>query len=632
MPNDLVHRFTRTGNRSTTQLMIDDPFIGYRLGNFRLERLLGRGGMAQVYYGWDEGLHRPVAIKIIDARFRSDPTYAARFVQEARAIATWRHENILQVYYADQHEGLYYFVMEYIDGPDLAQIMRQYADDGELMPHEDVLWIGRAIADALDYAHAKQVIHRDVKPSNVMVAKDRRVVLADFGLAMDVQQGSIGSAFGTPHYIAPEQARHSADAVPKSDLYALGVILYEMLTGVVPFDDPSPASLALQHITQPPPPPRSRNPALNQATEAVLLQALSKQPADRYPTGRALMDALAAALAEDEPATAHFSLPPLPVGMDTPRPLSEVSVVERVSLFVPPPPAAYTPPLVSARTVPDAIKTPAPITPLESEPVPVAVPAAQPSLGWNHPLIWVAAAGGALSLLVLLAVLFLFLRGDDGAATNRNATMPSTTSTAALIANEPATNNMLPTETDTPTTQPADTATLPPDTPEPTQPDATDAPTLEPATAAPTLPPADPAAPAPTIAFPGGRRIELLYDAYSFYLYNPNSDRLRASSIAFEALDIGGQPTRYRFEGQQWAQFYSFIEEGRCDRIETTRASSLLRPAQCRRYNATVTPQLADDFVFWTARPDVSQFRVLWDGVEVGRCELTVNRCEVYLP
>jgi serine/threonine protein kinase len=296
--------------------MPEDSLIGRQLGNFRIERLLGRGGMALVYYGWDVKLERPVAIKVIDARYQDSPAYAARFVREARTVATWRHENIIQIHYADEQDELYYFVMEYVDGLDLGGLLSQYAREGELMPHDDVLRMGRAIASALDYAHQKGVIHRDVKPSNVMIAGDGRVVLTDFGLAMDVQIGTLGEAFGSPHYIAPEQARRSTDAVPQSDLYSLGVILYEMLTGVVPFDDLSPTSVALQHLTQPPPPPREINPNLSEETEAVLLKALSKSPDERYQTGAGLLDALEAALQTSQPAPVEpGELPPLPAGV-----------------------------------------------------------------------------------------------------------------------------------------------------------------------------------------------------------------------------------------------------------------------------------------------------------------------------
>jgi len=284
------------------------PLIGHQLANFRIDQVLGRGVMAQVYYGWDIKLKRPVAIKVIDARYRDNPAYAQRFVREAQAIATWRHENIVQIYYADDQDGLYYFVMEYIDGMDLGSLMKHYADQGQRMSFPKLLRIGWAIANALDYAHERGIIHRDVKPSNVMVAGDGRIVLTDFGLAMDVAQGSLGEVVGSPHYIAPEQARRSADAVPQSDIYSLGIILYKMLTGRVPFDDPSPASLALQHITMPPPPPRSINPQLNIETESVLLKALGKSPSERFQSGKQLMKALESAL-QGQTAKSRASTP-----------------------------------------------------------------------------------------------------------------------------------------------------------------------------------------------------------------------------------------------------------------------------------------------------------------------------------
>ncbi len=299
--------------------MSQDSLIGRQLANYRIERALGRGGMAMVYYGWDVKLERPVAIKLIDARYRDDPAYAQRFVREAQAVAQWRHENIVQIYYADDDEGLYYFVMEYIDGMDLCDVLRSYAERGALMPHEDVLTIGHAIAAALDCAHEKGFVHRDVKPANALISYDDRVVLTDFGLALDVAQGTQGEVFGSSHYVAPEQARNSAEACPQSDLYSLGVILYEMLTGVVPFDDPSPTTVALQHVTQPPPPPRSINPMLSEAVEAVLLKALHKSPEERFPTGQALVEALEAALNVPQPAPETLLKTPA-------RSLSSVSV------------------------------------------------------------------------------------------------------------------------------------------------------------------------------------------------------------------------------------------------------------------------------------------------------------------
>lgn len=307
----------------------DDPLIGRQLANFRFDHVLGRGGMATVYYGWDIKLNRPVAIKVVDARYQHDRTYIERFINEARTIATWHHPNVLQIHYADDQEGVYYFVMEYIRGLDVEALQRQYQQEGRLMPLADVCRIGWAVAHALAYAHERGVIHRDVKPSNVMVAEDGRVVLADFGLALNVAQGTLGTIFGSPHYIAPEQAQDSARVVPQSDLYSLGVMLYELLTGHVPFDDPAPATLVMQHLTAEPPAPSTFNPALSAAVEAVLLKALRKTPAERFQTGAALMEALEQALDVPEP-TRPF-LEGTPQAPPPTQPRSNVTVAHRVT-------------------------------------------------------------------------------------------------------------------------------------------------------------------------------------------------------------------------------------------------------------------------------------------------------------
>jgi serine/threonine protein kinase len=181
--------------------------------------------------------------------------------------------------------------MEYVQA-DLGQLIHLYTQRGELLPYEDVIRIGRAVSEALDYAHERGAVHRDVKPSNVLVAQDGRILLTDFGLVMQVDKKTRGEVFGSPHYIAPEQARRSAGAVPQSDLYSLGVVLYELLVGRLPFDDPSPAALALKHIGEPPPPPRQLNPDLSPAVEAVLLKALRKAPEERFQTGSELIYAL----------------------------------------------------------------------------------------------------------------------------------------------------------------------------------------------------------------------------------------------------------------------------------------------------------------------------------------------------
>ncbi len=293
--------------------MPNDPLIGHQFADYRIDRVLGRGGMGQVYAGWDVRHERLVAIKVIDTRFRDDPSYVERFTREANTIGGWRHENIIQVYFTGEENGLLYYVMECVDGQSLADWMRDAVAAGRLPLQAEVLRIGRAIASALDYAHQRGIIHRDVKPDNVLLTQEGRVVLTDFGLALNLMRGSLGMAFGTAHYMAPEQARRSSDATPQSDIYSLGVILYELLTGSVPFDDPSPASTAVQHITQPPPAPRTLNPTLNAQTEAVLLKALAKEPTARYANGAALLSALEDSFRPGVKTAAPIELPPPPV-------------------------------------------------------------------------------------------------------------------------------------------------------------------------------------------------------------------------------------------------------------------------------------------------------------------------------
>lgn len=578
-----------------------DPLVGRQLANFRIERLLGRGGMAQVYFGRDLVLQRPVAIKVVDARLRDSPAYAQRFLQEARTVAQWRHEHIVQVYYAAEEDGLFYFVMEYIEGQDLGQVLARAAAGGQRLPNAEVLRVGRAVASALDYAHERGVIHRDVKPANVIVAaaavaEDSRVALADFGLALDIHQGSIGETFGSAHYIAPEQARRSSAAVPQSDLYSLGVMLYEMLAGAVPFDDPSPTSLALQHVMLPPPPPRSRNPDLNEATEAVLLKALAKEPEDRYQSGRELMDALASALAE----------PPAPPA--TP-------VQERVGRRL------------AAGGIPPGREVPTP--------VPAMPPARQP--GRSRLGVLLLAGGGLLALVVVAAAVALAAvlggRAGDGEPaagaaadeSDSSGTATAMRATASLEGSTPAATATLALAAETlPATGEAGataTATTAAATPLPAE------------TGVPTSPTGPPVQPTATVLYPAGRLVQLFYDAYSFYVFNPGSERIGIKPIAFEALlGAGDQPAGYRFDGSLWSQFYFFLEGGKCDRIETTRAPSYLRPAQCRRYNATVTPQIGNSMVFWIPRPGVSRFGVFWSGQEIARCPIEAGFCEVFLP
>jgi serine/threonine protein kinase len=237
---------------------MSDPLIGKQLGDYVIRQLLGRGGMARVYMGFDERLQRFAAVKVINSDLSAvdEAEYTERFRREARAIARLHHPNIVGVYQFGDYEGSYYMAMVFIEGRDLRQILREYNDRKERVPLKDVLNIVQGIGSALDYAHTRGVIHRDIKPSNIMIDADDQPILTDFGLALSTWEGTLGDTFGSAHYIAPEQAVSSAKAVPQSDLYSLGVCTYEMLTGKVPFDDPSAMSVALKHLNEEPPPLR----------------------------------------------------------------------------------------------------------------------------------------------------------------------------------------------------------------------------------------------------------------------------------------------------------------------------------------------------------------------------------------
>src|SRR5579859_3005666 len=274
---------------------IPTMLTGHKLGDIVVQEPLGTGGMAHVYKGMDVSLKRAVAVKVIADDLRGSDVYTQRFEREAQAVAALKHPNIVTIFQFGKQDGLYYLVMEYINGVNLDAILRNYDSSNELMPYADVLRILQAIGSALDYAHSQGVIHRDVKPSNIMLESDGRPVLTDFGLALRVSEGTIGDTFGSPHYISPEQARSSANAVPQSDLYSLGVVAFELLTGFVPFDDPSPTALAMQHIMAVVPSPRDFNPNLSPAFEPVLFKALAKAPGERYQTAEEFVTALRSA-------------------------------------------------------------------------------------------------------------------------------------------------------------------------------------------------------------------------------------------------------------------------------------------------------------------------------------------------
>ncbi|MBN2305125.1 MAG: protein kinase [Anaerolineae bacterium] len=276
--------------------MTQDKLIGKQLDEYRLLALLGRGGMARVYLAEDVRLKRKVAMKVIDPPFRTDSEYMMRFEREAQAVARLEHPHIVRLYRYGDVNGLLYMAMQYVDGPDLRGVLSAYRDSNELIEMAEAARVIREVCEALDYAHGQGVIHRDIKPSNILLGKDGCAYLADFGLVRMRGTGTQGKIFGSPHYIAPEQAISSASTSPQSDLYSVGVMLYQMFTGQLPFDAPNPTDVAMLHVTERPRPLTDLNSALSPAVERVVLKVLSKEPAARYSSGAKLVAALDQAL------------------------------------------------------------------------------------------------------------------------------------------------------------------------------------------------------------------------------------------------------------------------------------------------------------------------------------------------
>ncbi|MGH9235913.1 MAG: Stk1 family PASTA domain-containing Ser/Thr kinase, partial [Acidimicrobiales bacterium] len=253
-------------------------------GRYELHRRLGRGGMAEVYLARDQQLNRPVAVKVLFPALATDAGFVERFRREAQAAANLQHPNIVSVFDWGEANGTYFIVMEYVEGHTLAEMLR---DEGRLHP-DRAAEITADIAAALGFAHRNRVVHRDVKPGNVLITRDGGVKVADFGIARALSDSTdqnltkTGSVMGTATYFSPEQARGAA-VDPRSDIYSLGCVLYEMTTGHPPFTGDSAVAIAYKHVQENPVPPRRYDPALPETLEAITLKCLAKNPANRYP-------------------------------------------------------------------------------------------------------------------------------------------------------------------------------------------------------------------------------------------------------------------------------------------------------------------------------------------------------------
>jgi serine/threonine-protein kinase len=391
----------------------------HSLGNGRyvLQHLLGQGGMASVHLAHDTVLGRPVAIKTLHTELGREASFRERFRREAQAVARLQHTNIVTVYDSGEEvtpDGatVPYIVMEYVEGQSLRDVLNQSIAEHGAMPAEQALKITAAVLAALDVSHDQGLVHRDIKPGNVMVNTKGVVKVMDFGIARAMQSGvssmtQTGMVVGTPQYLSPEQALgKSVDA--RSDLYSVGCMLFELLTGQLPFDGDSPFSIAYKHVQEEPPTTSSLNRAVTPAVDALVSRALRKDPAHRFPTAEAMREETERVAAGEKTGAAPLVASPLvisegpranhhsslanfpPVGGDIRTPTPQVQQPyqpPQASPYGPqtPPPAFQqphqTPPPAfqqPQQTPPPAFQQPAPQPYRTPAPQPYRTPAPQP--------------------------------------------------------------------------------------------------------------------------------------------------------------------------------------------------------------------------------------------------------------
>ncbi|HET7188300.1 MAG TPA: protein kinase [Gemmatimonadaceae bacterium] len=288
--------------------------------HYELEDEIGRGGMSVVYRARDRRLNRPVAVKVLPPELAYDPAIRARFTREAQTSARLAHAHIVPIYDVGERDGLAYFVMAVVDGGNLATLLAKEPRQ----PVEEVRRLLGEVSDALAYAHLRGVIHRDIKPDNILLDGDTgRAMVTDFGIARAIEAGTrltvTGNAIGTPTYMSPEQAMGEREVDGRSDIYSLGVLAYQMLTGRVPFTAANSMALLLKHVSEAPKPIAELRPDTPKALSEVIDRALMKSPEDRWPTAAAMRDALRA----NEPAGAPWRPEQRePVRYVSPRPVS----------------------------------------------------------------------------------------------------------------------------------------------------------------------------------------------------------------------------------------------------------------------------------------------------------------------
>jgi serine/threonine protein kinase len=415
-------------------------WIGHTIsGRYKIEALLGQGGMSAVYKATDPNLRRTVAIKLIHQHLSSDPEFVRRFEQEAAAVAQLRHQNIIQVFDFNHDESVYYMVLEFLPGETLQEQLRRLNNANQQLPLPEAVRIMATTCDAVAYAHEHGMIHRDLKPANLMINPKGQPILMDFGVAKMLgssQHTATGAIIGTAKYMSPEQARGDRPD-ERTDIYSLGVILYEMVTGVTPFEGESTVAILMKHVTEELPDIRTLKADVPQPLVDIIQKALAKDRNARFQTA-------------GEMAAALRAINQSPVAAAVPSPDQTIMDDGQTMLEAPSP-------------------VPSPVTTIDSPPPAAPVPLPDtPQQKGGFPL-WIAGVGGVVLLLIVGAIgavaLFAFGSGGDQGEAGGVAQAPETATTQAEVA-PTATNSPEP-PSPTPEPAPTDTPEPPAPTPEP---------------------------------------------------------------------------------------------------------------------------------------------------------------------
>lgn len=427
-----------------------NSWIGKRIGQYVIQSLIKKGGMAYVYYAIDQALERPVALKILFPELTEDDSFVERFRREARSVAKLRHPNIVQIYTTGvTPEGQNYIAMEYVSGGSLREQLQSLNNHGHVLRTEDALNMTRQIAEALAVAHRAGIVHRDIKPSNILLRADGTPVLTDLGIAKIQSESTLTRAdeiVGTPYYMSPEQVS-SKPVDGRSDLYSLGMILYEMLTGQRVFTGDTPWSILSKHITDTPQPITELRPDISPYTANVVHICLAKDPANRYQSADELIAGLDLALQSEKSGQ--------PVTVGTPHYAAAATIIDNMA-------GAPTPTGAPASTGATRIAQPAEKVMADEKKRPL----------WLIPLLLLLlciGGGVAAFFLTPLNQLVFGTPTADATAVAIIATVPEATDTleaTALPTDTPEPEELVVVEEDTETPEPTDEPT---DTPQPTR-------------------------------------------------------------------------------------------------------------------------------------------------------------------